>query len=86
MFNRLFMGLYFCLSLKERKKHFVLTTISGQFAEFKGDIVFNPEKLDIEFQFFQPQPHPLDKKNISGFQTNFIIHRRPPGKWEMTVV
>ena len=125
-------------------KH-ILTTVSGQFAEFKGDIVFDPDKLDvgkfdftvnvnsvdtnngkrdnhlrskdffysdkfpemkfksskishlkgnryalegmmtikdvtkkinIEFQFFQPQPHPFDKKkNVSGFQTNFIIPR-----------
>ena len=125
-------------------KH-ILTTVSGQFAEFRGDIVFSPEKLDaatfdftvnvnsvdtnngkrdnhlrskdffysdkfpemkfksskishlkgnryalegmmtikdvtkkinIEFQFFQPQPHPFDKKNnVGGFQTTFIIPR-----------
>ncbi len=34
------------------------------------------QKIQIEFEFFPPQPHPFDKKkNVAGFQTNFIIPR-----------
>ena len=125
-------------------KH-ILTTVSGQFTEFTGDVIFNPEDLDrgkfdftvkvnsvntnngkrdnhlrskdffdadkfpemgfksakishlkdnlyalegmltikdvtkkinIEFEFFQPQPHPFDKKkNVGGFKAKFILPR-----------
>lgn len=34
------------------------------------------QKIQIEFEFFQPQPHPFDKKkNVAGFQANFTIPR-----------
>jgi len=33
-------------------------------------------KIQIEFEFFPPQPHPFDKnKNVAGFQTRFSIPR-----------
>ena len=127
------------------KINHILTTVSGQFTEFKGDVLFNPEtpeagkfnftvnvksvdtnngkrdnhlrskdffnadkfpemtfksskihhlkgnqyaleglmtikdvsqKIQIGFKFFQPQPHPFDKKKkVGGFQTNFTIPR-----------
>ena len=127
------------------KINHILTTVSGQFTEFTGDVQFDPQtpdagkfdftvsvksvdtnngkrdnhlrskdffdadkfpemkfqsskiyhlkdnryalegvmtikdvsrKIQIEFDFFPPQTHPFDKKkNVAGFQTNFIISR-----------
>ena len=34
------------------------------------------KKMNLEFEFFHPQPHPFDKKsNVGGFKTKFIIPR-----------
>lgn len=34
------------------------------------------QKIQIEFEFFPPQPHPFDKKkNVAGFHTTFTIPR-----------
>jgi polyisoprenoid-binding protein YceI len=127
------------------KINHILTTVSGQFTEFNGDVLFDPDtpetgqfnfivkvksintnngkrdnhlrskdffdadkfpemtfkssrihhleknryaleglmtikdvsqKIQIEFEFFQPLPHPFDKqKKVGGFQTNFTIPR-----------